>query len=91
MIAVGFHFSSSPVTDLHTSCEMVWSKIQTDSSTKPLYACAYYRPHISDQTSLEQLDVSWLVKLSETLEDVSIWLAGDFNAPHINWLESIVI
>ena len=89
LIAISSHLSSSPVIELHTSCEMVWAKIQTNNSTKPLYVCAYYRAHISDQTSLEQLDTS-LAKLFETSENASVWLASDFNAPHVNWMEFVV-
>ena len=51
---------------------------------KDFYVCAYYRPHISDQHSLEQLNIS-LAKVQECKNNPTVLLAGDFNAPHIDW------
>ena len=49
-----------------------------------LYVGAYYRPHIYDQYSVDQLDLS-LQKLYGLSSNPKIWLAGDFNAPYIDW------
>ena len=54
-----------------------------------MYIAAYYRPHISDDYSLIQLDLS-LQKLKETVKNATIILTGEFNLPGIDWLESLV-
>jgi len=44
----------------------------------------YYRPHISDQHSLDQLNTS-LAKVQECTKNPTVLLEGDFNAPNIDW------
>jgi len=43
-----------------------------------------YRPHVSDQYSLHQLNIS-LAKVQEHTNNPTLLLAGDFNAPDIDW------
>ena len=74
---------SNPLPELNTFCEMIWCKIHS-TGIKDFYVCAYYRPHISDQHSLEQLNIS-LAKVQECKNNPTVLLAGDFNAPHIDW------
>ena len=83
MIAVSKDILSSPVPELVTSCEMTWCKLHFPG-IKNVYICAYYRPHVSDQHSLNELNNS-LAKLKEYNNNSIVWLAGDFNAPDINW------
>ena len=49
-----------------------------------LYVGAYYKLHIYNQYSVDQLDLS-LQKLYGLSSNPKIWLAGDFNAPYIDW------
>ena len=77
MIAVSKDILSSPVPELITSCEMTWCKLHF-SSVKNVYICAYYRLNIS------------LAKLKEYNNNPTVWLAGDFNAPDINWKSNSV-
>ena len=51
---------------------------------------AFYRLHVSDATSLEQLNIS-LNHLSNSVSAPQIWLSGDFNAPYIDWSTPMVI
>ena len=83
MIAVSKNIVSMTVPELISSCETIWCKLCIPS-VKIIYVCAYYRPHISDQNSLDQLNIS-LATLKEQSNDSIIWLAGDFNAPNIDW------
>ena len=88
MIAVSKDILSSPVPELITSCEITWCKLHF-SSVKNVYICAYYRPHISDQHSLDELNIS-LAKLKEYNNNPTVWLAGDFNAPDFSWKSNSV-
>ena len=49
-----------------------------------LYVGAYYRWHIYHQYYIDQLNL-FLQKLYGLSSNRKIWLAGDFNAPYINW------
>ena len=83
MIAVSKHILSTRLPDLETCCENLWIKLSIPAC-KDLYLCTYYRPHISDLISLEQLNNS-LSKVMISTKNPMIWLSGDFNAPNINW------
>ena len=69
--------------ELRTDCELLWTQLAIGNSSK-LFVGAYYRPHIGDQCSIDQLNLS-LQKLDESMKNPEIWLIGDFNAPCINW------
>ena len=83
LIAVTKDILSNSLPELDTSCEIIWCKIHL-VGIKDLYACAYYRPHVSDQHSLDQLNIS-LAKVQEHTTNPTLLLAGDFNAPDIDW------
>ena len=72
---------------LSTDCEIMWAKLIISAS--PLYIAAYYRPHINDEYSLTQLDLS-LHQLNETTNNPTILLSGNFNLPGIDWSENLV-
>ena len=71
MLAVSNKILSVDLPSLTTDCEIIWAKLCIAGS--PAYVAAYYRPHISDEYSLTQLDLS-LHKLNESI-----------NNPLINW------
>ena len=50
---------------------------------KHLYICSFYRPHVSDKVSLEQLDIS--LQRAQLTRNSRIIIAGDFNLPDWNW------
>ena len=83
MIAISKCIPSVRLQDLQTSCEILWVKLDIPTC-KDLYLGAFYRPHSSDLSSLEQLNDS-LNKLMNLTRDPTIWLSGDFNAPDISW------
>ena len=83
MIAVSKSILSMSVPELTTSSEIIWCELSIPG-IKNIYVCAYYRSHISDQNSLEQLSIS-LATLKNQATDSVTWLAGDFNALNIDW------
>ena len=83
LLAISGHLHSFPVLELHFSAEMVWARISI-CGCKDLYVSSYYRPHISDMPSLEQFE-NVLNILRASNRQLIIWIAGDFNAPYINW------
>ena len=60
---------------------MVWAKINI-VGMRDLYLCSFYRPPSSDIEYLEKLNTS-LNRIDSS--NPIIWLAGDFNLPHIDW------
>ena len=67
-------------TDLETDCELLWCKFQVQGS-KTVHIGAYYRPHVSDQHSVDEL-----AKSLELLHpDHTVLLGGDFNFPGWDW------
>ena len=84
MLAISNHYLSSlEVQTLKTNCEIVWAQINLPSYNK-LFVGAFYRPHIYDQFSLDELNLS-LCQLDNKGNNTTVWLAGDFNAPSIDW------
>ena len=83
LLAISGCLQSFPVPELDSTAEMVWARISTQGC-KDLYVSSYYRPHTSDMSSLEQLE-NVLNKLRVSNKQPLIWIAGDFNAPYINW------
>ena len=53
-------------------------------SCNKLFVGAYYRPHTYDQLSLDELNLS-LCQLDNQASNATVWLAGYFNAPSIDW------
>ena len=83
MIAISKRISSSYEPWFQTSCELVWAKVNINHYQN-VYIGAYYRPHLSDYNSIKQLEIS-LNQLINTAPYSVVWLAGDFNAPNIDW------
>ena len=83
MIAISKQINLHEITALQTNCELLWTQVAIGYSNK-LYIGAYYRPHVGDQDSNDELNLS-MQKLDETTKDAEIWLIGDFNTPCINW------
>lgn len=79
--------SSVDLFSLGTDCEIVWA--QLNFARSPMFIATYYRPHMSDDYSLMQLDLS-LQKLKETIKNATIIQTGDFNLPGIDWSESLL-
>ena len=75
MIAVSKCIPSIHLPNLDTSCEILWVKLCITTS-KDIYVGAFYRPHVSDISSLEQLNIS-LNKLRNSTPTPQIWLCGD--------------
>ena len=57
MIAVSKQINSHEMTELRTDCELLWTQLAIGNSSK-LFVGAYYRPHIGDQCSIDQLNLS---------------------------------
>ena len=83
MIAISKLIPSYEMTALQTERELLWIQVVVGNGNK-LFIGAYYRSHIDDQQSIDELNLS-LQKLHETTTDAKIWLIGDFNAPCIDW------
>ena len=73
LLAVTNLLPSVELPSLDTDCEIIWAKLSITGS--PIYIAAYYRPHVNDSSSLEQLDVS-LHKLHEMNNNSTILLTG---------------
>ena len=72
---------SDPVPESETDCEILWVKINL-VGVNSLLVGAFYRPHMQDDKAIEQLNLS-LQGLNRS--NATVWQAGDFNAPHIDW------
>ena len=83
LLAISSCLQSFPAPELDSAAEMVMAKISIQCC-KDLYVSSYYCPHISDMSSLEQFE-NVLNKLRAFKKQPLIWIAGDFNAPYINW------
>jgi exonuclease III len=57
LIAISNEYITSQVTELDTTCEIVWATIKS-TGKKTLYLGTYYRPHSDKGESLEQLNDS---------------------------------
>ena len=81
LIAARKEFLMTRDYDLEPSkAELMWCKISVQR-TKTLHIGAFYRPDVSDATSLGELDAS-MKKIPRTH---AILLGGDFNLPHFDW------
>ena len=54
-----------------------------------MYIAAYNRPHVSDEYTLTQLDLS-LHSVHEITNNPTIVLTGDFNLSGIDWSEYLI-
>ena len=82
LIAVQSSLDCSEVTELQEDCELIWARLKLQGR-KSLYVCAYYRPDVTDETSLKLFNAS-LTKAS-SIQNAHIIVAGDLNFPSWNW------
>ena len=81
LIACKTSLSMTREIDLETECELMWCKLNLRQS-KSLYIGAFYRPHESDERSIDLLEMS-LARLRHI--KYNIILGGDFNFPSWQW------
>ena len=67
---------------LLNTCEIVACKIEVSSA--PLIICAVYRPPNNDDVYLNEV-CRVLLEIILNNPKSSIWIAGDFNLPNIDW------
>ena len=63
MIAISKHINLHKITALQTNCELLWMLVAIGNRNK-LYIGAYYRLHVGDQNSIDEMNLS-LQKLNE--------------------------
>ena len=68
--------------ELDSECEIVWAKLQI-AGHKTVHISSYYRSHVDDEASLDQLNVS-LEKIKNP-ENSIIIVGGDINLPGWDW------
>ena len=84
LIAVKDEFKSTLVSELDTDCEILWVQLVLQHK-KHLYICAFYRPHVSDQESLNQLELS--LQRGNLTKNPKMIICGDFNLPDWDWTD----
>jgi hypothetical protein len=82
LIAVKSEYNSETVHDLDSNCEVVWAKFNLKGNGT-VYIGSYYRRHVSDGESLEQLETS--LHRASSIRNASIIIGGDFNLPGWDW------
>ncbi|KAL8622096.1 hypothetical protein ACOMHN_056581 [Nucella lapillus] len=70
--------------ELSTDCEILWAKLKLQNR-KDLNVDCFYMPH-RNKHDMEQLDKSLNLLTQNGKKYCPIVLAGDFNCPHINWI-----
>ena len=72
-------------SDFDTDCEIIWTQCQlANRKAKSILFGSFYRPNVYDIKSLYGFDKS-LFALGDKLLRQNVIVAGDFNAPNINW------
>jgi hypothetical protein len=87
-VAVKSCFNSSAVPEVESNAEIVWAKIQLQSS-EDMYVSSFYRPPNDNKESFEQFKHS-LESRPPSLKKKPLILGGDFNLPEINWAEECI-
>jgi len=81
LIAVSKKITSVHEPQFQTSCEVhVDQNFNSCRFIEFLLEHTYYRPHVSDHISIEQIETS-LSQLTSSVSNSIVCLAGDFNAP----------
>jgi len=57
MLAISNQLSSLEVPTLRTNCEIVWAQVELPDYNK-LFVGAYYRAHLHNQLSIDELNLS---------------------------------
>ena len=87
-ILISWRIQPVPLPDLRISCKTLWVKLKYQKCWD-LYLEAFYRPQVSNQFSVEQLN-NLLSMLTSYTNNPIIWLSGDFNLLDIEWQTLIV-
>jgi hypothetical protein len=82
-LAIKDCYTSSAIPETDTNCEVIWARICIEGE-KSMYVGSYYRPPNSNEESLAELRKS-LDALPKNANSQHTHLAGDFNAPDIDW------
>ncbi len=72
--------------DLEVNCELLWCELTSEMGSRFLFG-VYYRPPNSDLDYMSSLEESFL-KI-ENLNMDKVFLVGDFNLPHFDWITHI--
>ena len=78
-LAVRTNLNHEVVPELSTECEMIWVKVKV-TGPRSLYVCAYYRPKVSDNASLDKLEAS--INRASGIRNL---IDGYFNFPCFDW------
>jgi len=81
LIAVIQYLSSCEVSLQQFNHEILWIQLKACDGYKYAFG-GFYQPNLDSSQPLEELDKS-LDMLEEKFKHVTVWLAGDFNAPDI--------
>ena len=81
-ISVHDTFNTVTVESGENDCELQWTEVQTKE--KSVLIGSFYRPPNAKIDCLENLQSS-MANINEHNKEKPIFLAGDFNLPHINW------
>ena len=68
-------------TEYKSACENLWVQLNL-TGTNSVLIRAYFKPHVLDQLSCEELNKS-LTLVNQT--NSTVWLLGDFNLPEVDW------
>ena len=87
-LAIKDCYTSSALPDTNKDCEIIWAQIALQGE-KHMYLGSFYRPPDTKEDTLTHLRSS-LDALPKNAHQRLINLAGDFNAPDINWENNAV-
>lgn len=82
LIAVKSEYNSETVHDLDSNCDVVWAKFHLKGNGT-VYIGSYYRRHVSDGESLEQLEPA--LHRASSIRNASVIIGGDFNLRGWDW------
>ena len=79
--------NSTSVENSENNCELQWTELQTKS--KSVIFGSFYRPPNANINSLLDLKYS-ATNASKNGREKPLFLAGDYNLPHIDWENSTI-
>ena len=82
LIAAKEEFNSEDVPELDTDCEIIWTSLKLIGNGT-VYLCSFYRHHVSDEMSINNLEIS--LTRACAIRNATIVIGGDFNFPGWNW------
>jgi hypothetical protein len=87
-VAVKSCFNSSAIPEGDSNAEIVWAKIQLQSS-EDMYVSSFYRPPNDNIEAFNEFKHS-LENRPPSQKKKPLILGGDFNLPEINWAEECI-